>query len=297
MDKVLVTGANGLLGHYLINELAGNGFEVVATGKGKARLSDLPDNVRYFEADITHPFALRSVIEMERPGVVVHAAAMTQVDECEQQQSLAHVVNVEATARLLLDAEEFSSFFVFVSTDFVFDGLRGMYTEEDDTHPVNWYGHTKQEAEAIVHTSSIPWAIVRTCLVYGNIPHHSRTNIVTWVKQSLEEGKEIKVVNDQFRTPTYAADLAKGIRLVIQQRAEGIWHISGEEPATPYVLANKVAEFFNLDKTLIREVNSSTFSQPGKRPSRTGFDIAKAKAVLGYQPLGLDDGLKLCFGK
>jgi dTDP-4-dehydrorhamnose reductase len=284
MEKILVTGANGLVGQQLVKLLLQNEYKVVAVGKGPSRLSSAPPLLNYYSADITHPFELQQILKSELPDVVVHAAAMTQVDECEQRQKEAHSLNVEATARLLLDAETYSNFFLFLSTDFVFDGEKGMYSEEDEVNPISWYGHTKVEAEAVVHTSEIPFAIVRTCLVYGPAEPGGRNNIYSWVKNSLSTGKQIQVVDDQWRTPTSVEDLAKGILLIIKKRATGIWHLSGKDRTTPYGMAITIAELYGYDKALIERVTAASFTQPGKRPAKTGFNISKAVNEIGFDP-------------
>ncbi len=290
--KVLVTGANGLVGRVLVKALALTGHEVIATGKGPSRLGFEHNLLRWYDADITHPFQLRVIIEAEKPEVVIHGAAMTQVDECEQRQKEAHSLNVEATARLLLDAEEFSSYFIFLSTDFVFDGERGMYKEDDDVNPISWYGQTKVEAEAVVQTSTIPWAIVRTCLVYGTKPEGGRANLYSWIRESLEAGKAIKVVDDQWRTPTLVDDLVNGILLLVEQQKEGIWHLSGRDELTPYRFALKLAEAYGLDSGLLEKVTADNFSQPGKRPLLTGFNIEKASMELGFAPRSIDEAFE-----
>ncbi len=284
MEKILVTGANGFVGQALVKILAQHGYPVIATGRGVSRFPAEDQLVRYYAADISHPFELQHIVEQEKPAVIVHCAAMSQVDECEQRQKEAHSINVEATARLLLDAEEYAGFFIFLSTDFVFDGEKGSYTEEDPVNPISWYGHTKLEAEAIVQTAEIPWAIVRTCLVYGLAPEGGRSSIFSWIKNSLEEGKTIKVVDDQYRTPTYVNDLVAGILLLIEQKKTGIWHISGEEFFTPYKMAREIAQIGGWKEELLERVTADTFKQAGKRPARTGFDISKAQRELGYLP-------------
>src|ERR1043165_3919991 len=130
--KILITGANGFLGYYLTEKLLQKKYDVIATGKGESRLSFSHfDNFIYAEMDFTDPFSVHDVFEKHQPDVVVHAAAMSRPDECEQNQPLAYAVNVEATVGLLLNAEEQKSFFIFISTDFIFDGKKGMYKEED----------------------------------------------------------------------------------------------------------------------------------------------------------------------
>lgn len=293
MQKVLVTGANGLLGQHLISLLLQQGYEVIAMGKGASRLPFAVSALfRYYPADITEDFLVQEILEKEMPHTVVHAAAITQVDDCQLHQENCEAVNVRATAQLLLSAEACCKHFIYVSSDFVFDGEKGDYTEEDDLNPLSWYGFTKVQAEAITATSEIPFAIVRTCLVYGNTLTGTRSNIINWVKNNLEEGKPIKVVNDQWRTPTYVGDLAQGVLLVIEKMATGTWHISGKDMLTPYEMALQTAQYCQLDSALIEKVDASTFSQPGRRPAKTNFDISKARQQLGFEPISFEEGLR-----
>lgn len=284
MNKILITGANGMVGQSLARLLLAKGYTVFGLGKGPSRLSIEHPSFSYFQADISHPFEAQQVIASQLPDCIVHCAAMTQVDDCERLQKEAHSLNVEATARLLLDAEMYSRFFIFLSTDFVFDGRQGMYAEADPVNPVSWYGHTKIEAEAVTETAEIPWAIIRTCLVYGEQVEAGRNNLFTWLRENLHANKPIKVVNDQWRTPTWVEDLTRGIELVISKKATGTWHISGDELYTPYQMAIAAADYFGWNKTMITPVTAETFSQPGKRPARTGFTIDKAKKELGFIP-------------
>jgi dTDP-4-dehydrorhamnose reductase len=218
--KVLVTGANGLLGQHLIKVLLHKNYQVIATSRGESRLPFQPsDNYTYREMDVANAMETFSVMSLEKPDVVVHAAAMTQVDDCELRPQQCERINVQGTSQVLTDAETFSSHFIFISTDFVFDGEKGNYSEEEDTKPISLYGFSKLQAESMVQTSTIPFAIVRTCLVYGNLLKGTRSNIISWVKESLEQGKTIQVVSDQVRTPTYVEDLANGIALIIEKKA------------------------------------------------------------------------------
>lgn len=290
--KILVTGANGLLGQYLVALLLQEGYTVVALSRGANRLPYATSNqFTYYDVDMTHELPVTTILLKEQPDVVVHAAAMTQVDECQLNQAGCETINVQATAQLLVAAETTTRHFIYISTDFVFDGEQGDYKEDDHLNPVSWYGFTKVQAESMVETSDMDWAIVRTCLVYGNAPGSGRTNIISWVKQSLEAGKPIKVVNDQWRTPTYAGDLAKGILLIIQQKATGVYHISGKDKMTPYDIALQTAAHCKLDASLIEKTDAASFTQPARRPPKTGFDITKARTTLGYEPVSFATGL------
>jgi dTDP-4-dehydrorhamnose reductase len=292
--QVLITGANGFLGYYLTKQLLEKGYTVVATGKGECRLQFTSDRFIYASMDFTDPFAVHDVFERYKPEVVVHAGAMGKPDECETNQWQAFLVNVEGTITMLNNAAEQNSFFVFVSTDFVFDGERGMYKEDDLLHPVNYYGQTKLEAEEAVRDYEHAWAIVRTILLYGK-PATGRTNILTVVKDKLEKGQECRIVDDQVRTPTYVGDFADGIIAIIDRKATGIYHLSGKDILTPFQMACKTASYLGLDESLIKRVTAADFSEPAKRPPKTGFVIDKAKAELGYEPVSFEEGLKKTF--
>jgi dTDP-4-dehydrorhamnose reductase len=202
---------------------------------------------------------------------------------------------VLATSYLLRAAEKVGSHFIFVSTDFIFSGEDGHnpYTEEALPEPVNYYGQTKLEGEELIKRSTLKWAIARTVLVYGLANDLSRSNIILWVKSSLEAGKEIQVVDDQVRTPTLAEDLAAGCILIAEQGATGVFNISGAELLTPYDMAMQTADFFGLKMELIVRTDSTRFTQPARRPMRTGFVIQKAMDQLGYRPKTFRMGIEL----
>ncbi len=290
--KILVTGANGLLGQKLVTLLRDEkDIELIATGRGINRNPE--GGYAYLSADLQNLEGIRAFLELSPPDVIIHCAAMTQVDECEENKKLCTQINVDATKNLIDVAKDLGAYFLYVSTDFVFDGKAGPYQESDLAMPISHYGKTKLASEELLHKSGLKYAIVRTVLVYGVAHDPSRSNLVLWVKNSLEEGKSIKVVNDQWRTPTLAEDLANGCLLVAKGKHEGIFHISGEGMMSPYNMALKVADHFDLDKSLISSVDANTFTQSGKRPPKTGFIIEKAKSQLGFQPTSFDDGLKI----
>ncbi len=293
--KILITGANGFLGNYLSALLLKNGYEVLATGKGECRMPVIIEkNFLYLSMDFTDPFAVHDIFIKYKPAIVVHAGAMTKVDDCEQQQWQAYLTNVEGTVTMLLNAAEYKSFFIFISTDFVFSGEKGWYKEEDIPAPVNFYGKTKAEAEDAVKEYEYDWAIVRTSLVYGK-PIAGRGNILTVAREKLEKGEEYSVVDDQVRTPTYVEDLAAGLVSIIKKKATGIYHLAGLDVQTPYEMACKMAAYLQLDKSLIKKVTAADFSQPAKRPLKTNFIIDKAINELDYHPVYFDDGLKMTF--
>jgi len=292
--KILVTGSNGLLGQKLIALLRQQaGVEVVATSRGANKLAALYPEVRFVALDVANREQVQQVMQQEKPSHLLHTAAMTNVDECELQQAECWQQNVTAVQYLVEACEQQHIHLLHLSTDFVFSGTEGPLREDAEPAPVNFYGQSKLAAEQLVQHCQTPWAILRTVLVYGVAYEYGRTNIVLWVRDSLQAGKPINVVNDQFRTPTLAEDLAQGCWLAAHYNATGIYHLSGRELYTPYQMAMQVAAFFGLDASLITPVDASTFSQPAKRPLRTGFVISKAKDDLGYYPRSFAEGIAL----
>lgn len=290
---VLITGANGLLGQKLVELLVQEStVDLIATAKGENRLPNV-HGYRYVSLDITNADEINTVFDTYQPQVVIHTAAMTNVDTCETDQTGCELLNVTAVTYLIDACQKHNTFLCHLSTDFIFDGADGPYTEEAIPNPISVYGGSKLRAEKLIEASSIRWAIARTVLVFGIVSDMSRTNIILWVKKSLEEGKQINVVTDQFRTPTLAEDLAIGCWLISQKEAQGIFNISGSDFLTPYEMAIKTAHFYGLPTDLIKQADSSTFSQPAKRPPRTGFILEKARRELGYQPRTFDEGIAL----
>lgn len=290
MKKIVITGANGLLGQKLINLYdADPNVVVLATGRQADKLGD--GQYHYQKMDITSDEEVDAVISQNKPDVIINAAALTQVDQCETDKEKCWNLNVTGVAHLIKAAEKNDSFLVHLSTDFIFDGEAGPYKEEDEPNPISYYGESKLASEKLLEESTIKYAIVRTQLVYGIVPNLGRSNIILWVKKSLEEGKNIKVVNDQWRTPTLAEDLAKGCALIAENNTQGVFNISGEDLLTPYDMAMATCEYFQLDASLIEEVDGSIFKQAAKRPPKTGFILDKAKSVLGFEPVSFKEGI------
>lgn len=295
--KILLTGCNGMLGSSLSEKLSKVNYTTWATGKTSCRLPShfFHDNFIYHKLDITNSEQTAALINSFKPDLIIHAAAMTQVDDCEQNKDLCYSINIDGTNNLINAAKEVNARFCLISTDFVFSGEEGPYSETDPTGPVNYYGETKVVAEQLVKSSGLNWSIVRTILLYGKADPSKRSNFIYWVKNNLEAGVKIKVVNDQIRTPTFIPDLVEGIYLIAEKGAEGIFHISGKDILTPYKMAVEIADFLSLDKTLLEPVDASTFSQIGKRPQKTGFKIEKAIEELGYQPTSFKNALSMIF--
>lgn len=292
--KILLTGSNGLLGQKLVALLRRQpDVALVATSRGINKLAGLYPDVRFIELDVSDAAQVQQVLAREQPTHLIHTAAMTNVDECELNHEACWQHNVTAVEYLVKACARQQIHLTHLSTDFVFSGDAGPLAEDAVPGPVNFYGESKLAAEQAVQDSLGPWAIARTVLVYGVAHDYGRTNLVLWVRDSLRAGKSIKVVADQWRTPTLAEDLAQGCWLLARQAAQGIYHISGEEMLTPHAMALRVAAHFGLDADLIERVDASTFTQPARRPARTGFIIQKARHDLGYRPHTFAEGIAL----
>jgi dTDP-4-dehydrorhamnose reductase len=291
--KILITGSNGLLGQKLVQLITEQGkHALIATAQGKNRL---PFNEGYdFESlDITNEQEVMACVEKHRPEVIINTAAMTNVDQCETEQEDCWKLNVTAVEHLVKAAKKHRTLLIQLSTDFIFDGENGPYLEKAEANPISYYGESKLAAENLIMESKIDWTIVRTVLVYGIAHDMSRSNIILWVKKSLEEGKEIQVVDDQWRTPTLAEDLAVGCLLIAEKKAKGIYNISGDDLLTPYEMAVKTALFFDLPQASMTKSDSTKFKQTAKRPPKTGFILDKAKKELGYRPHTFEQGISI----
>ena len=290
--KILITGANGLLGQKLIKQISPNPhLHAVATSKSKCRLPLDWSGFIYEPMDVCDANLANKVMRKYNPDVVIHAASMTDVDRCEVNHEECYRQNVVGTQNILKACEDIGAHLIFISTDFVFDGKNGPYEENASTNPINYYGRSKEQAEAIIKSSNAIWSIVRTNLVYGTAHDLNRSNLVLWVKHALELGKEIQLVDDQIRTPTLAEDLAKGCLLIAERKATGVFNISGKDLLTPYDMAVLTARYFDLDEELILKTDSKHFSQVAPRPLRTGLIIDKAIQYLGYDPKSFEDGI------
>ncbi len=300
MKKILITGSNGLLGQKLVYKLCNHpAYKLIATARGENRLVK-KDGYLYETLDITNKEQTESVLAKHLPDIIINTAAMTNVDACETDREGALVMNassvdyqVKALEGLMAKNANYKPHYIHLSTDFIFDGTHGPLDENEKPNPLSYYAETKLEAENIVMASKLKWAIARTVLVYGIVDNMSRSNIVLWVKGNLEQKKTINVVDDQFRTPTLAEDLADGCILIADKGAQGIYNISGKDYMSILELANRVADYYKLDKSLIKPSKSSDIKQPAKRPPITGFIIDKAKRDLGYNPHSFEEGITL----
>ncbi len=293
MKTILVTGSNGLLGQKITQQvLLTKQFNLVATSKGPDRYPAGTGYI-YADMDILDPVAVKNVVEIHKPDAIIHTAAMTNVDTCEDQKELAYQLNVTAVKTLVELCQIHNIQLVHLSTDFIFDGENGPYDEMAAPNPLSYYGQTKLEAEEVIKNAQCKWAILRTIIVYGIVSDMSRSNIVLWAKGALEKGAPINVVNDQWRMPTLAEDLADCCLLAVEKNAFGVYNASGKDMMSISELVGKVADYWHLDKSLINEISAETLNQTAKRPARTGFILDKTIRELGYNPHSFEEGLQI----
>ena len=280
--RVLITGSNGLLGQKLVNLFTNvDGFEVFALSHGKNRNITAKD-YSYYNIDITNTNKVKKLLNSIKPNYIINAAAITNVDQCEKEKKLCDKVNVEAVKTLVNFCKKNKSHLIHISTDFIFDGNSGPYAEDDKPNPINYYGLSKMRSEQLIIQANINYTLLRTILVYGIVDNMTRNNIVLFVKEALENGKEVTMVDDQYRMPTLVDDLAKACLLAIQRKAYGVFHISSNQMLSIYEMALQIAEVFELDNIYIKRIATNQLKQIAKRPIKTGFDLTKAKKQLGF---------------
>jgi dTDP-4-dehydrorhamnose reductase len=293
--KILITGSNGLLGQKLVKQLLNKNISFLASSKGENRNPQCP-NTHYVQMDITNPSQVSAIFQEYLPSAVIHTAAITNVDYCESNISECKEVNVAATNILFHAAQSINAQLIALSTDFVFDGVRGNYKETDAPNPLSVYAKSKLAAEQLLQVSNYKnWAIVRTIIVFGEGSNLSRSNIVLWAKEALASGKELNIIDDQFRAPTWADDLAWACIRIAMMKKKGMFHISGPETFSIYDLVLRVAKFCGLETESLNKTTSESLNQAAKRPPKTGFDLTKARKEIGYNPMSFEESLKLLF--
>jgi dTDP-4-dehydrorhamnose reductase len=292
MIKVIITGSNGLLGQSLLSLLLKEKeiYEVYGFSRGKNRSGR--DDFNYTPIDLTEEEFLKTAIEKINPDFIINTAAMTQVDDCEESKEACDTLNIDVVKYLVEVSKKLHTHVIHLSTDFIFDGIKGNYKETDQPNPISYYGLSKLKAEEVLLNSTIDFTILRTILVFGKVYDMSRSNIVLWVKSMLEQGKEITIVDDQFRMPTYVNDLAMACKIAIDKKAKGIFHISSKELLSVFQIAQQIAEVFNLDQNLIKPISSTTLNQTAKRPPKTGFDLSKTNTELEFYPKTFKEDLQ-----
>ena len=284
--KLLITGASGLYGSKLAQMALSKNFEVYSSD-----IQELSVYGNFVKLDISGKTQVDEAFKTIKPDVVVHAATLTDVDKCELNKELAWKVNVEGTKNIVEAAKTTGSFLIYISTDYVFGGETGRYKETDAPNPINYYGVTKLKAEEIVKTQK-EYFIARPSVMYGSTPAAGKVNFALWIIENLRKGERVKIVTDQWNTPTLNTNLAEMTLEVIERKLTGIYHLCGATRVSRFKFAEQIADVFSLDKSLIDKVLSSQFTLPAKRPMDSSLDTSKAQQTLQHKPLEMDMALK-----
>lgn len=284
MERLLITGASGLLGSEIV-QLARKDYEVIPSHNTKLFHSDS------LRLDITDQKQVSSLFRQLKPDTVIHTAAETSVDRCEIQKELAWKINVEGTGNVAVTCSKINAKIVYISTDYIFDGEKRFYTEEDTPNPINHYGITKLKGERQVKKFCKNYVILRTSVLYGW--HPWKQNFVTWVINSLKQKKKISIVKDHFNTPTLADNLAKMTIEAVQKNVQGLYHASGSQRISRYEFAQQIAKTFNLNQNLINPIKMKHVTAwKAKRPKDSSLNTNKIKNLLKAKPLNINEGLK-----
>lgn len=285
-DRILVAGARGLLGQKIVEVFERESeYELIRCGIEE-------EGEDFLTLDITDREKVVDTVSTYKPSIIINAAAFTDVDGAERQKEIAYKINATAVGYLAEAANIFGCKLVHVSTDYVFNGLKGSYSEESVPEPVNYYGRTKLAGENLVISKVGDFAILRTQVLYG-YASNVKKNFVLWVIDKLSKSEEISVVTDQVGNPTLADELAFAILKVCQKNARGLYHVSGFETVSRFEFAREIASVFNLDFELVKPIKTHDLTQLAKRPLNSSFVCLKAQTDLGIGMPSIKDSLLL----
>lgn len=285
--KLLITGASGLLGSTLCELAIHQGINVYS-----AYNRHRPSNGVPVKFDLSKKTKVEKIFERIKPETVVHAAALTNVDKCESEKDLSWKINVEGTEVIARACKKNQAFLLYVSTDYVFDGEKGMYTEKDETNPINYYGYTKLKGEESVENFVDEACIARTSVIYGTTPATGKTNFALWLLDKLGKKETVRIVKDQCNSPTLNINLASMILEILESTLTGTFHLAGATRLTRYQYATALAKEFNMDADLIEPVSSEEISWTAKRPKDSSLNVGKAMRTLDKKPMEIQAALR-----
>ena len=287
--RILVTGANGKLGQRVIHFYKRNSnLTILGTS-----IEDIPAfcDVDYISCDLTIRNKIKKVISDFCPDFIINTAAFTNVDLSEKERETAWKINVKGVEYLAEAARIIDAHIIHISSDYIFDGTNGPYSENDKPNPLGYYGRTKLASENALKISGAIHTILRTNVLYGVAD--SRPDFVRWVIKSVRVGKQINIVTDQVNNPTFIDDFVQAINEVIEYKKQGIYNIGGREFLSRFEFCEIIADVFSLDKKLIKPILTEQLNQQAKRPLKSGLLTLKAETELGYKPHTVGEALAI----
>jgi len=285
--KILVTGASGLLGHKVAELALEKHHEVYSIYKEHPTFLGKP-----IKLDLTDQSQVSETIAKHKPEAIVHTAAYTDVDGCEINQDLAWKTNAEATKNVAIASASINSHIIYVSTDYIFDGEKGLYSEEDKLNPISYYGYTKLKGEEFIKEHAKKWCITRASVIYG-WSQTQKPNFATWLIKNLNQGKTVNVLTDQYVSPTLNTNLAEMLLEITERKIAGTLHTAGATRVSRHEFALKLAEVFNLNMDLIKPATMNEMPWRAKRPKDSSLNVSKARALLNAKPLKLNQALEM----
>ncbi len=284
--KFLVTGSSGLIGSQVVKDLVEQNHVVYSCYHNEEPLNGIP-----IMLDLTDNDKIIQTIQETKPDVIIHLAAMTNVDLCETEKELSLQINSKATEILAKQAAKQNIFFIYMSTDYIFDGIDGMKKEDDLPNPLGFYGKSKLEGESTLNKLASNWCIIRTSTPFGI--HPKKKSFPLWVKENLELNKKIPVLIDQYTSPTFVPNLSKMVIEIATRQITGIIHLAGSTRISRYELAKMIAEKINLDKTLLKPTKIDEMKWKAPRPKDSSLDVSKATKILNEKPQTIEQSLEL----
>lgn len=283
-SKILVIGGTGLVGNALVRAWAAQGAEV------SAATYHCHPSESFLQLDMQDEPRVRALLAERRPSVVAVPAANPHVDYCELHPAETRRTNVDGTLNVARACRDIGAKMIFFSSDYVFDGIKGVYTEEDAPSPINEYGRQKAETEAGVLAADPRNLIVRTTGAYGW--QWEPKNLVLQVRTNLSQGREMRMAHDLRYNPTFVESVAEVVTALVGAGASGIFHAVGADEIARYDFAVRAAQAFGLNPALLKPVSSTELKSPTPRPRKTSLISGKVRAALGFAPSGVDEGLR-----
>jgi dTDP-4-dehydrorhamnose reductase len=285
MEKMLIIGANGLLGSKAF-EIGSSSYKVYGT-YSKNHSRDLT------QLDATDKAAVSKLIGRVKPDLVLDTHALNNLDYCESHRDLAWEINVDGSRNIAQECQAVGAKYIFISSDYVFDGRKPIYTENDKPNPLNYYGKTKWATEEVLKVLDIDMIAIRTSAIYGAVSSTGKQSFVQWLIESLGKGSRVDIISDMFNSPTLNSDIVYAALRLYGSDSNGIFHVVGGDNISKYEFAMHISEEFDLDSSLINPVKMSQLYKDSIRPKKINLSTVKLKKLTGQVPVGVNEGLRL----